>query len=237
MKGFNAVMTRRIEACAVIVADEKADKVQSIIEYVEETENRAISVEEASSRYVIGALRQLVRKQIVRTYEEALDRFENEQIGDRERGFTMESSVSREVRRINAINNAGNVKLPVKVTAPHTRNMAKVYGSLYVQWIDSEESQAVEAVLDAQEYDAMALHMEEHIKAYINEYIGRLSTSGVKAIHELCASRYTVRQIMTAKNGEEKALRNKIEYIHRSFPARDSVSARELARILIKYVA
>ena len=115
--------------------------------------------------------------------------------------------------------------------------MAKVYGTLYVQWMEREEYSTVDYIYETAEHDAQVLKLDSVIGAYIAEYIGRLSPTAQKAIRAIVESAYSTETIATAKDGEAMALRNKLNYLHRGFPKREALSAREFADVLRKYAA
>ena len=237
---LSAMTMKRIEACAIIVAHDKAEKITDMAETLE------CSIMDASKRYIIGALKAGIRRGTYRTYADALDALEREQVGDRGESIGALSDIDRTVRRINHINAKPSTEWERELISTedmnalkrvHSRNMAKVYGSLYVQWIEREDAGNVEYIYETAEHDAEVLKIDSTIQAYMREYIGRLSPTAQKAIRLIIESAYNSEAIATAKDGDGKALRNKAEYLHRGFPERRAVSVREFIDILRKYIA
>ena len=236
---LSAMTMKRIEACAWIVASDKAEKIEAI---AEATGNNTL---DAAKMYVIGALKAGIRRGTYRTYRDALEAFEREQVGDRGESIGALNELERTVRRINHINATPSTEWEralmgskeVTEKKNHTRNMAKVYGTLYVQWLEREEYSTVDYVYEMAEHDAQVLKVDSVIGAYIAEYIGRLSPTAQKAIRAIVESAYSTETIATAKEGEAMALRNKLNYLHRGFPKREALSAREFADVLRKYAA
>ena len=236
---LSAMTMKRIEACAWIVASDKAEKIEAI---AEATGNNTL---DAAKRYVIGALKAGIRRGTYRTYSDALDALEREQVGDRGESIGALNELERTVRRINHINAKPTTAWEIELVGSkevtekknHTRNMAKVYGTLYVQWLEREEYSTVDYVYETAEHDAEVLKIDSTIQAYISEYIGRLSPTAQKAIRAIVESAYNSEAIATAKDGDGKALRNKAEYLHRGFPERNAVSVREFVEILRKYAS
>lgn len=231
---------RRIEACAIIVANDKQEKIAEMAEALE------CPKIDAAKRYVIGALKAGIRRGTYRTYRDALDAFEREQIGDRGESIGGLNELERTVRRINHINATPSTeweralmgsKEVTEKKRHDVRNMAKVYGTLYVQWMEREEYSTVDYIYETAEHDAHVLKVDSVIGAYIAEYIGRLSPTAQRAIRAIVESAYSTETIATAKDGEAMALRNKLNYLHRGFPKREALSAREFADVLRKYAA
>lgn len=237
---LSAMTMKRIEACAIIAAHDKAEKIADMVETLE------CDTMDAAKRYIIGALKAGIRRGTYRTYSDALDALEREQVGDRGESIGALSDIDRTVRRINHINAKPstawerellNGKEVTELKRAHSRNMAKVYGSLYVQWIEREDAGTVEYIYETAEHDAEVLRIDSTIQAYMHEYIGRLSPTAQKAIRLIVESAYNSEAIAAAKDGDGKALRNKAEYLHRGFPERKAVSVREFVEILKKYAA
>ena len=237
---LSAMTMKRIEACAIIVAHDKSEKITDMAETL------ACSTMDAAKRYIIGALKAGIRRGTYRTYSDALDALEREQVGDRGESIGELSELERTVRRINHINakpstiwehELMSAKEVTEKKESHGRNMAKVYGSLYVQWIEMEEDNRAEVIYETAEHDARILQLDSVLSAYISEYIGRLSPTAQKAVKAIAEARYSADAIATAKDGEGYALRNKLNYLHKGFPQREAVTPREFARILQKYAA
>lgn len=237
---MNKEMMNRVEACAIIAQADKAEKIQGIAASMDgDTHGAAV-------RYVLGALKAGIRRGTFRTYEDALDAFERAQVGDRGQVLAPMTELERTVRHINYVNAqpttewerklTGNKKIEVKRS--HTRNMAKVMGELYVQWIEREEVNTVAYQVEREEYNRAARDTERHIKAYIMEYVGRLSPTAQKTVREIAASAYGIDEIMGGKGGlEAERLRAKIKYLYKGFPAADALSVREFADIVKRYAA
>lgn len=229
---LSTMTMRRIEACAIIAASDKAEKIEAIAEATDST------IEDAAIRYIIGALKAGIRRGTYRTYSDALDALEREQIGDRGESIGGLNELERTVRRINHINATPSTaweralmgSKEVTEKKNHKRNMAKVYGTLYVQWEEKEAKNTIE-------YSVMTARIEETIRAYISEYIGRLSPTAQKAVKAIAEATYSADAIATASDGDGKALRNKANYLYKGFPKRDAISTREFVAILQRYAA
>lgn len=235
---LSAMTMKRIEACAIIVAHDKAEKIADMAETLE------CDTMDAAKRYIIGALKAGIRRGTYRTYSDALDALEREQVGDRGESIGALNELERTVRRINHINakpsTAWEIELmdskEVTEKKRHDiRNMAKVYGSLYVQWETKEKESTVDYAYENAERETAILRMDSTIRSYIHEYIGRLSPTACKAIRAIVESAYSADAIASAKDGDGYALRNKLNYLHRGFPKRDAISPREFAHILKRY--
>ena len=248
-KKWDEITMCRIKACAYIAMEDRADKIEDIADALE------CEPIEAATGYVIGALKAGIRRGTYRNYMEALDAFEREQVGDRGDGIGQLNELARDVRRINHINATtptltgfARDKLDAMAEpekqAPkksHARNMAKVYGSLYVQWDEGEAKLDVDYVMRQNDYNRAVLEVSatgknKAIEAYIAEYIGRLSPTGQKTVREVCNTVLTVDEIMSAKHSDEaERMRNKVKYLFNGFPRHDVMSAREYYEILKAY--
>jgi hypothetical protein len=235
---------KRIEACAIIAMADKSEKIEAM---EESTGDDAMT---CAIRYTIGALKAGIRRGTYRTYTDALDALEREQVGDRGQGIGGINSLERTIRRINHINQLPTTEWERAILAKknegkaptekksHARNMAKVYGSLYVQWEESEEKVTPDYMYTLGEFNAYVLHYEDSIRAYIAEYMTRLSPTAVKAVREIVDAHYAIEEIAKAKEGDEAyTLQNKLKYLHRGFPQRDALSFKELGYIFRQYVA
>ena len=237
------VFSARIGACAAILRDEKRAKVAQI------AESRGVSEDDAARMYVVGALKNAIRCGASRNYADALDRFEADQIGDRQVSVHGEDATAREVRRINRSNGRGytrimrdgrreDIDVPnAKPVASHKRNMGKVLGTIYVEWEASEASAAPEIILELAERDAVLLHAEDAIASYIDEYVTRLSSTAKASIRKLVHNAYSVEDIMSGKTDETAKLRERIKYLHHNFPHAEAITAREMLGMLRKYAA
>ena len=235
---FSKETMRRVEACAIIVAHDKSEKIEAIAESSDCTKY------DAAIRYIIGSLKAGIRRGTYRTYSEALDALEREQIGDRGESIGGLNELERTVRRINHENAKPSTQWEIELMGSkevtekksHKRNMAKVYGSLYVQWETKEKESTVDYVYENAERETAILHMDSTIRAYIHEYIGRLSPTAQKAVKAIVEARYSADAIATAKpDTEVYALRNKLNYLHKGFPKREAITAREFGELLQKY--
>ena len=238
MMALSAMTMKRIEACAWIAASDKQEKIKAI---AEATGNNTL---DAAKMYIIGALKAGIRRGTYRTYSDALDALEREQVGDRGESIGALNELERTVRRINHINAKPSTAWEIELMGSKEvtekkrhdiRNMAKVYGSLYVQWLEREDAGNVEYIYETAEHDAQVLKIDSTIRSYIHEYIGRLSPTACKAIRAIVESAYSADAIASAKDGDGYALRNKLNYLHRGFPKRDAISPREFAHILKRY--
>ena len=197
----------RIGACAVLLRADKSVKVAQI------AENRSIPEDEAARMYVVGALKASVRRGTANSLGEALERFESDQVGDRSVSVHGEPSIAREVRRINIANETRGGK-----ATTHRRNMGKVLGTLYVEWDAQIAESSVDVVLELEGREAVALHAESVITAYIEDYISRLSTTARASIRDIVKSAYSVDAIMSGKDEGAYKLRERAKFLHRNFP-------------------
>lgn len=224
----------RIEACAIIATAERADRIDSM-DY-EEIEYRAdnglqlmpfMNQGEAVA-YVIGSIKAMFRTGQARNYAEGVEIIENRQAGDRETMAIHVSDIDRDVRRINRINKVSGTHRNV-----HKRNMAKVMGSLYVQWEAAEDDAAVDRVYVKNEINAIieSGNVAEEIARYMADYVSRLSNKARESLNEVIAARYSVGEI-TRKQGEALRVYNKAYYLYKGFPARDSVTLGEFVELV-----
>ena len=223
---FTVEMRNRIEACALILADEKKAKIEAMA-----IESGA-TIQQASARYVVGILKASIRRGTAVNYEDALDRYEADQVGDRAVSVKGEASIVAEVRRINKIN-----KVTGTAGATHKRNMAKVIGTIYVQWEAATEATAPEYRLVREAIEAEATRVDETIAAYLNEYVTRLSRTARASIRDIVHTHYGIDAIMAGKSPDTARMKERAKYIHRNFPKADDITTRELLGLLRKYAA
>lgn len=191
-----------------------------------------VSEDDAARMYVVGALKASIRRGTARDMADALGRYEDSQVGDRLVSVRGESSLCAEVRRINRLN---GVKAGLGTT--HRRNMGVVLGSLYVGYDEAVDATAPDVVVSRESYDAAAARIEDAVGAYIAEYVTRLSKTAKASIHKLVTSCCTLDEIARAQSGEAISMRNRLEYLHSNFPARDAITSRELGELLRRYAA
>jgi hypothetical protein len=210
----------------VLYSAEHVAKVKQI------AQERGVSEHDAACMYVMGSLKASVRNGSAPSIIDALERYEDAQVGDRAVSVRGESSTALEVRRIDKAN---QTKLGSGTT--HRRNMGKVLGTLYVEWDESEEQSAIDVVLEREGYDAAVLAMDSAIQAYIDEYVTRLSVTARASISMLVKSAYSIEVIMKGKDVETAKLKERVKYLHHNFPRSGDVTARELLTLLRKYAA
>jgi hypothetical protein len=75
--GFSPALMKRIDACAYIFIADKPEKIRKIVA------DREVSELEAGRIYTVGALKAAKRRGTAKTYLEALDALEAEQVNDR----------------------------------------------------------------------------------------------------------------------------------------------------------
>jgi len=146
----------RVNACAILfLASKRAPRIQQI------ADAKGISLGDAATMYTLGALKR-AKRQGARTYGEALERLEAEQVGDRGNKITRTANaerLSRTVNRINRVNAGDKITIDgvqyvhdydqivtvdgVREAIPHFAIMdkvegeprtCKVMGTLYAQW-------------------------------------------------------------------------------------------------------
>jgi len=154
----------RVKACALIfMASKRAYKIGQIADV------KGIGFEDAAIMYTIGALKKVRRQGLARNYEQALERLEAEQVGDRGNQIAKTLSAdktAREVNRINRINDGEKFSIDgvkyhhdynnivtingKKEAIPHfsiiekkesEHRPNKVLGTLYAEW----ESRQIES--------------------------------------------------------------------------------------------
>jgi hypothetical protein len=208
-----------------------------------------VTIDISARKYVVGTLRAMVRSGEAKNFEAALDIYEERQAGDRQVSVHGESETARAVRRINAFNGAsytrivGGVRTDVsgasedRVKPAHRRNMGKVLGTLYVEYDASVASSAPDVVLELEGREAIELRIDDAIRAYINDYVSRLSNTARANIRIIRSMEASAQEIMRGKTPETYRAMKAIKYLHHNFPARDSISAREMIDLLRKYAA
>ena len=227
----------RVNACAIIMANDKPEKIVAI------AEERNVDATTAARMYVLGALKASIRRGSAVNMADALERFEDSQIGDRSVSVHGEAPINREVRRIDHINRQWSIEEGIEPTherkeskaARPRRNMGKCLGELYTAWDASIMAYNPETIA---EDDARAsVEAKAAIARYIAEYVSRLSRTARATIRDVKATRYDVDAIMKGATPETAKMKERVKYLHHNFPARDSVTARELLSLLREYAA
>jgi len=188
-------------------------------------EDRGVDNAMAARIYVLGCLKASVRNGSARDIEAALERYEDAQVGDRATALRVESPIAREVARIDRINNHMAMPIPIGHTA--RRSADAVLGTMYV---------AYDEAIDATNVEHSAL-VADMIARYIDEYVTRLSSAARASIRQIVTSGYSIEDIMAGKSKDTVALKERVKHLHRGFPEREAITARELAYMLRQYAA
>jgi hypothetical protein len=244
---INNRLMLRIDAIGLIWANGNGKAGESIADIAE---NRQVSMEDASRIYVIAACKAAKRRGQARNYQDAIEQIEQQQAGDNSYQL-VSTDLNAEVARINRINQAGDTKvyqaslvqlddtswLPTKAyigtmegrepqvtgrdrAAEKSRKIGKVMGDIYAQW----ESRI-------HDNDVM---VQDNVRRYIEDYVSRLSKTMRGKILMLQQYNGDIGDLMKASNKTDK-LHNAINYLHRSFPHRDNLTATDLADLVVRY--
>jgi hypothetical protein len=234
----------RVGACALLWFAESlahAVKAESI------AEARNVSIDDASRIYITGALKCAVRRGSARSISDALEIFEAGQVTDRGlsvKGFA--NSTAKDVKRLEKMTGTDYMRIvngeailvedisKAEDRKPHTKNMGKVLGSLYVEYDAKAASTEPEYMLEYDGIEAKAIDIDNAIGAYITDYVSRLSVTARKAIRDLVASKLSIDDIMM---GTDNKLLQRAKYLHSNFPKADDITTRELVVLVRQYAA
>jgi len=250
-------LMHRVKACAIIfMASRRADRIAEI------AESNQINMEDAAIMYTIGALKRAKRQGLARNYEQALDRLEAEQVGDRGNKITQSISADKMAREINKINriNEGE-KFTVdgihyvydydniitidgkQERVPHIEiiedkptqepRVSKVLGALYADW---EARQKKNAPLECMINDAI----DHNLKLFFKDYASRLSRTAKRRLYELVQSDTDPAYLMgKGKSADDKAVRRDARgarTLYEGFPHKESVSGIEFINLIRQHI-
>jgi hypothetical protein len=233
----------RIGACALLW---HAESIEHAIKAETIAEARNVSIDDACRIYITGALKCAIRRGSAKTIRDALETLEYEQVTDRGlsvKGFT--NNVNKEVKRLEKMTGdnytriVGGKAVVVELgdkpeSKPHTKNMGKVLGTLYVEYDAKAASTEPEYMLEYAGMEAAAIDIDSAIGAYIGDYVARLSVTARKAIRDIVASTLSTDDIM---RGKDNKLLQRAKYLHHNFPKADAITTRELVGLLRQYSA
>ena len=226
--------TRR-DACAIIYAADRPETMADIME------TRGVETElEAARLYTNGILLRMVRTGAVKNRVEGLERIEDAQVAGHGRMPTV-NKLARTVARLNRKTGRGYMRILPDGTREHvapvkaekrahvaTIGIGRFYGSIYVELNAAESVNTVENALNDAEIDAARARAADIAREYIREYMDGMTRKARETIEDVKA---IDRDIMDTRD----ALRDKVLYLYRDFPAREQVSAREYVRLLRAY--
>jgi len=248
---------QRVRACAILFrAGARARRIAEI------AGAKGIDLESASVMYVIGALKRAKRQGTARNYEEALEKLEAEQVGDRGSPIAKTlgaEKTSREIARINRINEgerfavdgvryiydydniviAGGEKKRVGHFAviggreKTEPKPCKVIGSLYAEWeARQKKNDPLESMING--------GIGKNLKLFFKDYVSRLSKTAKKRLYELAGSDTDPSLLMgKGKQSSDPALRREswgAYALYSGFPHRESVSGIEYINLIRDHV-
>jgi hypothetical protein len=137
--GLSPAIMRRVDSCAYLFMADRQDKIQAIMA------DREVSELEAGRIYTIGALKAAKRRGTARTYSEALDLLEAEQVGDRGSPLTRTVSADRTARHVSQYQAKNNSATMRTVTLDVVRMAwAKMDRQPYTAYVRPEQWQTAE---------------------------------------------------------------------------------------------
>jgi hypothetical protein len=227
--------TRR-DACAWIFMADRSDTIGNIM--ADQSIDKPI---EAARLYVNGILSRMVRTGETRNRIDALEKLESSQVESRYAVMPTINKLARTVARLNRKTGRDYIRIlpdgtreeikPVrqeKRAHVATTGIGRFYGSIYIELERAEQSASADAVYNDSIIDSARARANEIAREYIREYMQGLTSKARDTIGEIKAME---------KNPVDTrdAMRDKVMYLYRDFPARDMVSAREYARLLKAY--
>lgn len=250
---------QRVRACAILfLAGTRAQRIAEI------AGAKGIDLESASVMYTIGALKRAKRQGTARSYEEALEKLEAEQVGDRGSQITKTLSAdqtARQIARINRINagerfsmdgvhyihdydNIVNVDGRQEAVShfavidgkekPEPKP-SKVIGTLYAEWEDRQKKTGDSAQV------MINNSIDKNLKLFFADYVARLSKTAKKRLYELAESDTDPALLMgKGKESGDKALRREswgAYTLYSGFPHKESVTGVEYVNLIRSHVA
>lgn len=227
--------TRR-DACAVIFMADRADTIARIME-----DQGIEDAMDASRLYVNGILSRMVRTGETRNRIDGLEKLESSQVESRYAVMPTVNKLARNVARLQRMTGKAYTRILADGTREEikpaqaekrahvaTIGIGRFYGSIYVELECAEQSASVEDVYNDSIIDSARAHADEIAREYIREYMQGLTRKARETIGDIKA--------MDGNPVDARdAMRDKVMYLYRDFPARDTVSAREYARLLKAY--
>ena len=249
---------QRVQACAILfLAGSRARRIAEI------AAAKGIDVESASIMYTIGALKRAKRQGAARNYEDALEKLEAEQVGDRGSRITRTLSADKTARQIARINriNAGErfvmdgihyvydydniVTADGKTKAIGHFSIidgkdktepkpSKVIGTLYAEWEDRQKQ-----IGDSVQV-MINNSIDQNLKLFFADYAARLSKTAKKRLYELAGSDTDPALLMgKGKLSGDPALRRETwgaYTLYSGFPHKESVTGIEYVDLVRAHI-
>lgn len=194
----------------------------------------------AARLYVNGILSRMVRTGETRNRVDALEKLEASQVESRYTTAPTVNKIARAVGRLNAMTGRDYIRITkdgkrevVAYTKDEKRahvatiGVGRFYGSIYVELETMQNIDAMQAY-DDNEIEIARARAEDIAREYIREYMQGLSVKARAAVRAIVA-------LDGLAVDTRDAMRDKVMYLYRDFPARDQVSAREYNRLLKAY--
>jgi hypothetical protein len=216
-----------------------------------------MSIDEAGIAYTIGCLKNMKRAGTAKNYREALDMLEARQVGDRGDNINPPNELDRNVGRINRINK-GNTYTPEYIRSTdngktweavfpagkpegrsHSRNMGKIYGSMYTEHEARQAEDSPELILDKAGLESVQAHRDKHLSLFFAEYASRLSKICRRRIQELKDSPYESGYLASRAGREDpgiKGIARAAERLFSNFPYGEDLNRREFIDLVRRYV-
>jgi hypothetical protein len=240
----------RIKTCAFIFQADKPEKLNAI------AQGKGVTLEEAGIAYTVGCIKELKRTGIANSYREALDILEARQVGDRGDSLNPPNELGLIVEKINRTNK-GDIYTPAYVQSTdkvttwtdvfpvntpekrcHSRNMGKVYGSLYTLWEANEEDSDPERIMSKEQFEAVQAHRDKHLKLFFADYTCRLSKTYQRRIQELKDNTETSAYLASRAGREDpktKGVAIAVTNLFRNFPHREGLKEKEFIDLVRQY--
>jgi hypothetical protein len=240
----------RIKACGIVYQADKPDKIAEI------AKGKDITIDEAGIAYVIGSISNMLRTGVANNYRTALDILEARQVGDRGDMLNPPNALSWETEKINRMNK-GNTYIPeymrstdngktwtaiFPVNKPagysHTRNMGKIYGSMYTEQCIQEEEADPARILSKTEFESVQAHRDKHLKLFFTEYMSRLSRTCQRHIQAIKDSPDNSGYLASRAGREDprtKGIARAAENLFSNFPHKEGLTRRDYIDLVRQY--
>ena len=249
---------QRVQACAILfLAGTRAQRIREI------AGAKGIDLESASVMYTLGALKRAKRQGTARNYEEALEKLEAEQAGDRGNLITKTLSAdmtARKIARINRINEGERFSMDgihyiydydniVTVDGKQKAvghfsvidgkektepKPSKVVGTLYTEW-EARQKKMGDSV-----QVMINNSIDENLKLFFADYESRLSKTAKKRLYEIAESDTDPALLMgKGKQSGDPALRREswgAYTLYSGFPHKESISGVEYVNLIRGHV-
>jgi len=225
----------RVQAAAIIWAADHEGRASHMAEVSGD------DVITCACKYISGTVRRMITTGQARHVAEALDMIEARQSGDDGTYDGVASELSRQVARINAVNmrdSGGRVEaVGHRHRRPHSRNYGRVLGSLYCQYEEHMAGYMIAA--EASPQYAYSSSAEADIRAYVREYVSRLSATAQRTISKLReyngdVDALTTRAARTSSDASVRRLSRSIRYLVTGWPGA-RLTASEYVHMIRRY--